>query len=226
MFFEAGFRPGGRLPFLSRDKKGSKEARPKLPTTLRFAAGDLRWAGCGVCRRTRCALARFAQTTAASQMTKQPCPSAGLPPRIPPNAGVGRRGEAGEQPIPNSRLPEIQNSRCAIVALGCFSWAEADASGLGFGGVAQEIDLVFHVGGQPLGAVLDGAQGVGHHVRVGMVSLSSVRWKPPAPRFEARRRWTRCSKHVQSRADALAGSPIPSVTAGTWAGTHGPMIQT
>ena len=115
LFFEAGFRPGGRLPFLSRDKKGSKEARPKLSTTLRFAAGDLRW----------------------------------------------QKGEAG-----GSQQPEMQNSRCAIVALGCFSWAEATASGLGLGGVAQEIDLVFHVGGQPLGAVLNGAQGVGHHVRV------------------------------------------------------------
>ncbi|WP_233630833.1 hypothetical protein, partial [Delftia sp. S66] len=56
MFFEAGFRPGGRPTFLSRDKKVGKEARPELPTTLRFAAGDLRWAGCGVRRETRCAL--------------------------------------------------------------------------------------------------------------------------------------------------------------------------
>ena len=66
----------------------------------------------------------------------------------------------------NAKQPEMQNSRCAIVALGCFSWAEADASDFGFGGVAQEIDLVFHVGGQPLGAVLDGAQGMGHHVGI------------------------------------------------------------
>ncbi|ROR01442.1 hypothetical protein EDF72_2980 [Delftia acidovorans] len=101
-FSRPGFGPAADLLSYRATRKRGKEARPKLPTTLRFAAGDLRWAGCGVCRRTRCALARFAQTTAASQMTKQPCPSAGLPPRIPPNAGVGRRGEAGAA---NSQQP-------------------------------------------------------------------------------------------------------------------------
>src|SRR5256885_5869048 len=54
---------------------------------------------------------RAAQTTAASQMTKQACPSAGLPPRIPPNAGVGRRGEAGEQPTANSQQPTANSQQ-------------------------------------------------------------------------------------------------------------------
>ena len=106
-FSRPGFGPAADPLSCRATRKRGKEARPKLPTTLRFATGDLRWAGCGVCRRTRCALARFAQTTAASQMTKQACPSAGLPPRIPPNAGVGRRGEAGDsqQPTANSQQP-------------------------------------------------------------------------------------------------------------------------
>src|SRR5260370_16962602 len=62
----------------------------------------------GVPQNSLCA-SRAAQTTAASQMTKQACPSAGLPPRIPPNAGVGRRGEAGgsQQPTANSQQPAL-----------------------------------------------------------------------------------------------------------------------
>jgi hypothetical protein len=36
----AGFRPGGRPTFLSRDKKVGKEARPHCPRPLRFAAGQ------------------------------------------------------------------------------------------------------------------------------------------------------------------------------------------
>ena len=93
-----------------------------------------------------------------------------------PHPAQRRRGQKGggwgiansQQPTANSQQPNAKNanSRCAIVALGCFSWAEATASDLGFGGVAQKIDLVFHVGGQPLCTVLNGAQGVGHHVRI------------------------------------------------------------
>jgi len=112
------------------------------------------------CPRPLLCASRAAQTTAASQMTKQACPSAGLPPRIPPNAGVGRRGEAGEQPIANSRKCKTADApllRSAVLHA---------ASDFGFGGVAQKIYLVFHVGGQPLCTVLNGAQGVGHHVGI------------------------------------------------------------
>jgi hypothetical protein len=73
LFFEAGFRPGGRLPFLSRDrsaghKKGSKEARPELPTTLRFATGRPALGGMrGVPQNSLLApAAQSVQTTAAS----------------------------------------------------------------------------------------------------------------------------------------------------------------
>jgi len=52
-----------------------------------------------------------------------------------------------------------------IGALGCFMEFGA-ASGVGPGGVAQDVDFVVHGGGQPFGAVLDGAQGADHHIRI------------------------------------------------------------
>ena len=141
-------------------RKEAKKRAPNCPRPLRCAPGRPALGGMrGVPQNSLCA-SRAAQTTAASQMTKQACPSAGLPPRIPPNAGVGRRGEAGEQPIANSRKCKTADApllRSAVLHA---------ASDFGFGGVAQKIYLVFHVGGQPLCTVLNGAQGVGHHVGI------------------------------------------------------------
>jgi hypothetical protein len=54
--FEAGSRPGGRLPFLDSPRKVRPKKATRMPATLRFAAGNLRRGACGVCRRTRCAL--------------------------------------------------------------------------------------------------------------------------------------------------------------------------
>ena len=142
-------------------RKEAKKRAPNCPRPLRCAPGRPALGGMrGVPQNSLCA-SRAAQTTAASQMTEQPCPSAGLPPRIPPNAGVGRRGEIGEQPTAGNAKQPTRHCGARL-----FSWAEATASDLGFGGVAQKIDLVFHVGGQPLCTVLNGAQGVGHHVGI------------------------------------------------------------
>ena len=67
----AGVRPGGRPTFLSRDKKVGKEARPALPTTLRFATGDLILEVRPAHGRTRLrAQGLCARTTAVSQMLK------------------------------------------------------------------------------------------------------------------------------------------------------------
>ena len=72
----AGSRPGGRLTFLASPRKVSKRRRPHCPCPFGCAYGQpvvlARRAG----RRTRCALARSAQTAAASQSTKLVCPAA------------------------------------------------------------------------------------------------------------------------------------------------------
>ena len=57
---EAGSRPGGRLTFFASPKKVSKERRPLLSASLRFATGNLRCSTPAGVRRTR-----FAQTAAA-----------------------------------------------------------------------------------------------------------------------------------------------------------------
>ena len=78
----AGVRPGGRPTFLPRSKKVGKIRPTAHDPSLRCgqpALGTMR----GVPQNSLCA-SRAAQTTAASQMTKQACPSAGLPPRIAP----------------------------------------------------------------------------------------------------------------------------------------------
>jgi len=61
--FEAGFRPGGRLTFLSRYKKVSKEKRPNVRDPFAALRGNLRRGGCGVRRETHFALrATFKQS--------------------------------------------------------------------------------------------------------------------------------------------------------------------
>ncbi len=90
---EAGFRPGGRPTFLPRGKKVGKETRPNARDPCASLRGDLRRGGCGVRCGTRCVhCVNSAQTTAASQMTKQSCPSAGLQPRNHHAAGADIRG--------------------------------------------------------------------------------------------------------------------------------------
>ena len=88
LFPEAGSRPGGRLTFFASPKKVSKERRPLLSASLRFAAGNLRCSTPAGVRRTR-----FAQTAAALI----PPPSALL--------GAYRRGGSGQPSLslgPNS----------------------------------------------------------------------------------------------------------------------------
>jgi len=90
---EAGFRPGGRPTFLPRGKKVGKETRPNARDPCASLRGNLRRGGCGVRCGTRCVhCVNSAQTTAASQLTKQSCPSAGLQPRNHHAAGAFIRG--------------------------------------------------------------------------------------------------------------------------------------
>ena len=56
LFFEAGSRPGGRLPFLDSPRKVRSKKATRMSATLRFAAGNLRRGGCGVRRETHFAL--------------------------------------------------------------------------------------------------------------------------------------------------------------------------
>ena len=96
---EAGSRPGGRGAFLCVAKeKYPKERRPCCLRPLRCAAGPPGVLGCGVRRGTRYALARCARTTTASQLTKQVCPAAHLPPHALRAPGASTRGWAAEQP--------------------------------------------------------------------------------------------------------------------------------
>ena len=78
----AGSRPGRRGTFLCFAKeKYPKERRPHCLRPLRFAQGQPVVLAGGVRCGTRCALARSAQTAAASQSTKRVCPAAHAPPR-------------------------------------------------------------------------------------------------------------------------------------------------
>ncbi|PJO35877.1 hypothetical protein CTI10_025950 [Delftia acidovorans] len=81
-----------RHRYAGRRKVGKAKAT-RMSATLRFAAGNLRRGGCGVRCGTRCVhFVNSAQTTAASQITKQSCPSAGLQPRNHHAAGADIRG--------------------------------------------------------------------------------------------------------------------------------------
>ena len=56
LFFEAGSRPGSRLPFLDSPRKVRSKKATRMSATLRFAAGNLRRGSCGVRRETLFAL--------------------------------------------------------------------------------------------------------------------------------------------------------------------------
>jgi len=96
LFPGAGTRPGGRGTFLSRDKKVPKETRPAVCdpfAALRGKPGARRWRGA---LRNSLRAARFAQTTAASQFTKQArlraCHPTTASPQAQPERGWRRHG--------------------------------------------------------------------------------------------------------------------------------------
>ncbi len=71
------------LSFASPKESKQRKGDPKSATpSLRYGANLCRGT-CGVCRRTRCALTRSAQTTAASQTTKHARSDAHAPPQAP-----------------------------------------------------------------------------------------------------------------------------------------------
>ncbi len=81
---------------LRQKKVGKEKASPGVCVPLRPERGEGGSLWCSEARRgcgTRCALARSARTTAASQMTKQACPSARL--RALPPALLGAATRAG-----------------------------------------------------------------------------------------------------------------------------------
>jgi len=78
----------------SRSEVTRTQKATPLAVSLRFAAGNLRCSGAGRCCGTRCALAHFAQTTAASQSTKHG--HAALPMPAPRPALLGTARGVGE----------------------------------------------------------------------------------------------------------------------------------
>ena len=86
-------RPAAHLLFLYAQEKEAKESAPTSATpALRFGA-NLRHSACGVRRRTRCVhFVLFAQTTAASQLTKRVHAALHAPPRKRCAAGAASRG--------------------------------------------------------------------------------------------------------------------------------------
>ncbi len=108
-FSRPGFGPAADSLSYRATRKRGKEARPKLPTTLRFAAGDLRWAGCGVCRRTHSLRLRrnpFKQLRQARQRSspvlRQGCHPASRPTQA---WAEGGRLRDSQQPTANSQQP-------------------------------------------------------------------------------------------------------------------------
>ena len=108
-FSRPGFGPAADPLSCRATRKRGKEARPELPTTLRFAAGDLRWAGCGVCRRTHSLRLRrnpFKQLRQARQRSS-PVLRQGCHPASRPTQAWAEGGRLGnsQQPTANSQQP-------------------------------------------------------------------------------------------------------------------------
>ena len=95
---------------LSRQRKVGKRKATPLAVSLRFAAGNLRCSGAGRRCGTRCALARFAQTTAASQNTKRGM----LRCRARPTPCASRHGQRGSEVHTGHRCarPSVGLRRC------------------------------------------------------------------------------------------------------------------
>ena len=100
---------------LSRQKKVTKEKATPLAVSLRFAAGNLRCSGVGRRCGTRFALARSAQTTAASQSTKHGLAAQPMPAPRPALLGTARG--------------EVKSTR-AIAALGLWLVSAAASRGV------------------------------------------------------------------------------------------------
>ena len=116
-FSRPGFGPAADPLSCRATRKRGKEARPKLPTTLRFAAGDLRWAGCGVCRRTHSLRLRrnpFKQLRQARQRSS-PVLRQGCHPASRPTQAWAEGGRLG-QPTANSQQPTANSQSIAALA--------------------------------------------------------------------------------------------------------------
>ena len=85
-------RPAAHLLFLYAQEKEAKESAPTSATLALRSRANLRRNACGVRGGTRCALARSAQTTPASQSTKRVHAALHAPPRKRRAAGAASRG--------------------------------------------------------------------------------------------------------------------------------------
>ena len=111
--------PPVRRPKESRQSKGDPDVRDPF-ASLR---GNLRRGGCGVRCGTRCVhCVNSAQTTAASQITKQSCPSAGLQPRNHHAAGADIRGVGSGLRFarPRFEAERSDGAGCWLLAVGCW----------------------------------------------------------------------------------------------------------
>ena len=86
---KAGTRPGGRPPFLSRDKKGGKETRPAVCDPF---GANLRRGVCGVRRITHCAPSalrsdRRGESVHEASALRRACHPTNTPPQAQPEGG-------------------------------------------------------------------------------------------------------------------------------------------
>jgi hypothetical protein len=114
---EAGSRPGSRPTFLSRDKKVGKETRPNARDPCASLRGNLRRGACGVAAELAARWRAPLRHAAASQMTKQSCPSAGLQPRNHHAAGAFIRGVGAGRRFAR---PRFESERSDALAVGCW----------------------------------------------------------------------------------------------------------
>ena len=113
---------------LSRQKKVTKEKATPLALSLRFAAGSLRCSVAGRRCGTRFALARSAQTAAASQSTKHGLAAQPMPAPRPALLGTAR-GEG--KPTRAIAALGLGLSTPLLRAACCFTPSPAGGRGLG-----------------------------------------------------------------------------------------------
>ena len=110
--------PGMRVTFFRvAERKSPKKGRPPVCDPFASLRGNLRLDGCGVRRRTHFALARFVQTTAASQLTRHArfdahAHPATAPPQAQPDGGwTAQTSEQPHGPLLRSALSRGRKRR-------------------------------------------------------------------------------------------------------------------
>jgi len=120
--FEAGSRPGSRLPFLDSPRKVRSKKATRMSATPSLRCGAtcvVAIAGFAVKLSSRYALR---SNITASQITKQSCPSAGLQPRNHHAAGADIRGVVTGRRFarPLVEAERSDGAGCWLLAVGCW----------------------------------------------------------------------------------------------------------